>query len=240
MSHYSDFQLVTFTANRSRLRAAILANQMTSETSLPSLDLGASAARERGASLNAQLVLRRLEIGDFDKGFPAILSQLTQVGDISKEMFCKRFQEMKACGDTYHVMVIEDTTKSKIIAAATLILEIKFIRNCGKIGHIEDVVVDKTYRGHNLGIRVIQGLIDVGKQLGCYKVILDCSAENMSFYEKLGFADNQRHMALYFDKQAQSNQPSQPNTAPPPHQLPIQGSSPTAPSPILAATQAGR
>lgn len=46
-----------------------------------------------------------------------------------------------------------DEEKGRIIAAATLLLEHKFIRNCGTAGHIEDVVVDSTYRGLKLGAR---------------------------------------------------------------------------------------
>lgn len=38
-------------------------------------------------------------------------------------------------------------------------MELKFIRGCGKCGHIEDVVVDSTYRGLRLGLRVIEALM---------------------------------------------------------------------------------
>lgn len=34
--------------------------------------------------------------------------------------------------------------------------------------------------------RLIEALIDVAQQQGCYKVILDCSEANQPFYEKCG------------------------------------------------------
>jgi glucosamine-phosphate N-acetyltransferase len=34
-------------------------------------------------------------------------------------------------------------------------------------------------QGQKLGLRVIQALVGVGERLGCYKTILDCSAENV-------------------------------------------------------------
>ena len=46
-----------------------------------------------------------------------------------------------------------DEEKGRIIAAGTLLLEHKFIRGCGTAGHIEDVVVDSSYRGLRLGAR---------------------------------------------------------------------------------------
>ncbi len=46
-----------------------------------------------------------------------------------------------------------DTEKQKIVATATLLVELKYIRECGKAGHIEDVVVDSSYRGMRLGQR---------------------------------------------------------------------------------------
>lgn len=90
-----------------------------------------------------------------------------------------------------------DTDKQKIIATATLVVELKFIRNCGKCGHIEDVVVDETYRGLRLGLRVVEALIEAAKDFGCYKVILDCSESNAPFYEKCGLTKKEIQMVRY-------------------------------------------
>ncbi|EFJ49388.1 hypothetical protein VOLCADRAFT_47170, partial [Volvox carteri f. nagariensis] len=74
----------------------------------------------------------------------------------------------------------------RVIATAAMIVEIKFIHNCGKVGHIEDVVVDPAYRGKKLGLKLISALVDTAREAGCYKTILDCSEDNAPFYEKCG------------------------------------------------------
>lgn len=57
---------------------------------------------------------------------------------------------MKAAGQ-YFITVIEDTRSNRIIGAASLVTEYKFIHGCGLRGRLEDVVVNNTYRGKQLG-----------------------------------------------------------------------------------------
>ncbi|GFP96528.1 glucosamine 6-phosphate n-acetyltransferase [Phtheirospermum japonicum] len=98
------------------------------------------------------------------------------------------FQELAKCGDDYLICVIEDNHISgKIVGTGSVFIEKKFIRNCGKVGHIEDVVVDSSVRGKQLGKKIIGFLSDHARRMGCYKVILDCSVNNRPFYEKCGF-----------------------------------------------------
>jgi glucosamine-phosphate N-acetyltransferase len=73
------------------------------------------------------------------------------------------------------VVVGEHLATKKIVAAATLLVERKFIHACGITGHVEDVVVSKAMRGRNLGVKLIEALKYLSKELGCYKLILDCS-----------------------------------------------------------------
>ena len=47
----------------------------------------------------------------------------------------------------YYILVIEDLASKRVIGAGSLIIERKFIRDLGLCGHIEDIVVDATYRG---------------------------------------------------------------------------------------------
>lgn len=78
------------------------------------------------------LVVRPLQEGDFNRGFLQLLSQLTDVGDISESQFLSQFHRMKLGGD-YFVTVIEDTRKEEIIGSATLVIEHKFIHECGSV-----------------------------------------------------------------------------------------------------------
>ena len=49
-----------------------------------------------------------------------------------------------------------------------------------------------------MGKRIIEMLTEIGKQRGCYKVILDCSEKNAAFYEKCGYHETAVQMAVYF------------------------------------------
>lgn len=40
---------------------------------------------------------------------------------------------MASCLDTYFIVVLEDATTSRIIGAATLFIELKFIHQCSKV-----------------------------------------------------------------------------------------------------------
>ncbi|CAK9188138.1 unnamed protein product [Ilex paraguariensis] len=142
--------------------------------------------------------VRRLEITDKSKGFIELLQQLTLCGDICDKKFQARFEELSSYADDHLICVIEDHRTGKIIATGSVFIEKKFIRNCGKVGHIEDVVVHSNARGMQLGKKIIGFLSDHARSMGCYKVILDCSVENREFYEKCGFKQKEVQMVRYF------------------------------------------
>ncbi|KAJ0492493.1 putative glucosamine-phosphate N-acetyltransferase transcription regulator GNAT family [Helianthus annuus] len=116
---------------------------------------------------------------------------------VSNDEFQKRFEELKSYGDDHVIGVIEDVASSKIVATRSVFIEKKFVRNCGKVGHIEDVVVDSSARGLQLGKKVVGFLADHARLTGCYKVILDCSADNKAFYEKCGFKEKEVQMVKF-------------------------------------------
>ncbi|KAI5664751.1 hypothetical protein M9H77_24074 [Catharanthus roseus] len=142
--------------------------------------------------------VRKLEISDKKKGFVELLQQLTVCDAVSDKDFEERFQELAACGDEHVICVIEDDQTGKIVATGSVFIEKKFVRNCGKVGHIEDVVVDSSVRGMQLGKKIVGFLTDHACSMGCYKVILDCSDENRPFYEKCGYKQKSVQMAKYF------------------------------------------
>ena len=142
--------------------------------------------------------LRRLEISDKKKGFIELLQQLTVCESVSDKDFEERYQELAKLGDEHVICVIEDRHSGKIVASGSVFIERKFIRNCGKVGHIEDVVVDSSIRGMQLGKKIVGFLTDHACSMGCYKVILDCSLENKPFYEKCGYKQKEVQMVKYF------------------------------------------
>ncbi|KAL0220957.1 hypothetical protein RCL1_000811 [Eukaryota sp. TZLM3-RCL] len=141
------------------------------------------------------LRLRKLQRDDYNRGFLQVLAELTSVGEVSELKFQITFDNLP--DDTY-VYVIEDVQSGKVVAAATLLVEQKFIHQCGKVGHIEDVVVASNYRRQNLGRSLVERLSQIAEQEGCYKTILDCADHNVLFYEKCGLEVKGVEMGIYY------------------------------------------
>lgn len=133
------------------------------------------------------LVMRPLNTEDYKKGYLDLLSQLTEVGEISQDKFLERFAEMKACKNNYFIVVIEDTKKTKVIASGTLAVEHKFIHRNASRGRVEDIVVDKEYRKRQLGKLLVETLTLLSKEIGCYKTSLECTENLIQFYSQFGF-----------------------------------------------------
>ena len=137
------------------------------------------------------LNFRQLEKWDYDKNYLELLKQLTTVGDISREKYETAFDKMGA-----EVWVVE--FEGKIIASVSLLLEQKIIHECGIVGHLEDVVVDMDYRKYGLGKFIIERIIKIARERGCYKLIGDCKSELLGFYEKNGFESKCVQISIYF------------------------------------------
>ena len=71
------------------------------------------------------------------------------------------------------------TLPVQIVACGSIIIERKFTRSGGIIGHIEDIAVSKSMQGRKLGLKIINTLEGIGRNMGSYKIILDCSKENI-------------------------------------------------------------
>ena len=80
-----------------------------------------------------------------------------------------------------------------IVGVASLHIIEKLTR---KMGLIEDVAVDSNHRGKGIGIKLIQNLTSEAKNMGCDKIVLSSSKDNISFYEKSGFKVNEIQMVL--------------------------------------------
>ena len=95
----------------------------------------------------------------------------------------------------YCIVVIVDTHfDDNIVGSMTLLIEMKFTHGCGRVGHIEDVVVDKACRGKGFGKLLIDTGVEIARAQQCYKVILDASEANAPFYEKCGFKRKELQM----------------------------------------------
>ena len=73
----------------------------------------------------------------------------------------------------------------QIIAYGSIVIENK-IRG-ESAGHIEDIVVDKNFRGENIGVKLIEELVKIGHGKKCYRITLTCDQSLISFYHKNDF-----------------------------------------------------
>ena len=143
---------------------------------------------------NNIITIRKLQIGDLWNGFLTTLDSLRQASNIDKKTAEKIFEKINQ--NPEHVIVVA-VINGKVVGSATLLIETKFIHNGGKVGHIEDVVVNKEHQGKGIGEKIIKCLLKYSEEQNCYKTILDCVDEIKPFYEKLGFRHNAN--ALRFD-----------------------------------------
>ena len=141
-----------------------------------------------------EIKIRELKKDDLWNGFLTSLDSLRQASNIKKEKAVKVFDKINQNPD--HIIAVAELD-GKIVGSATLLLELKFIHGGGVVGHIEDVVVNKSHQGQKIGEKIIKYLLEQAKSKGCYKTILDCVDDVKPFYEKLGFKQNAN--ALRFD-----------------------------------------
>lgn len=91
-----------------------------------------------------------------------------------------------------HYIVAE--LDNRVIGVASLITINKLIRSGNRMALIEDVAVDNSARGMGVGKLMIEHLKQLAVEKSCYKTILNCSRENVGFYEKCGFYEKEVQM----------------------------------------------
>ena len=138
----------------------------------------------------SKVIFRKVIKEDLDRVFK-ILNQLKELSieSIDKESAWNSFNENKS---TKSIVGILD---NEIVAYGSIVIENK-IR--GEVaGHIEDIVVDKNYRGRFIGENLIKELINIGKKNKCYRITLFCKERLKNFYSRLGFEKSSINMKKY-------------------------------------------
>ena len=131
-----------------------------------------------------EIEIREIEEGDIEKEFLDTLDFLRKASDYEKNNPYEILKKIKQNPNHIIHVAVDDY---KIIGSTTLFIEQKFIHDGGLVGHIEDVVVRKSYEGQGIGMKLVISLLDVAKQRKCYKTILNCEDSLKQFYEKIGF-----------------------------------------------------
>jgi len=144
--------------------------------------------------LNYQI--KKLKIQDLnpDKNYLKTLSNLSFVGKISLSQAKKIFKKIQ---EQDSIIFIAQKDDGQIIGSVTLLLEQKFLHKGKLAGHIEDVVTCKGYEKQGVASALIKKAMAMAKAKSCYKIVLDCKPNLVSFYEKFGFKDSEIGMKKY-------------------------------------------
>lgn len=140
-----------------------------------------AVARQETDVLVRELTPKDLAEGS---GFYETLSSLTEAPVIPLEKGLQIFQEYRQSGKKVFVAV---DSECGIISTVTLMVEAKFIHGGKPVAHIEDVVTRKEWEHNGEATKLMVAALEEAVNQGCYKAILDCSTENIPFYEKLDF-----------------------------------------------------
>ena len=95
----------------------------------------------------------------------------------------KKKINLNALTDSKSVFIVAKDGQA-IVGYASLHLLNKLNR---KTGLIEDVAVNKKYRGLGIGKLIVNKLIELSKENNCDKIILNSNKEYLTFYKKIGF-----------------------------------------------------
>ena len=140
-------------------------------------------------------MIRQITREDITPQYLELLCQLS--GDVRKDvktwLLGAKFWAEYSNSDC-QVYVYEH--EGEIVGTSTVFIEHKLLHYGSRVGHIEDVVVNKEKRLKGVGKDLINKCVEYAKSMHCYKVILDCAEHNIPFYESCGFDVSGRCMRV--------------------------------------------
>lgn len=142
-----------------------------------------SSQVKKGAKSHQVRLLRESDIRIGSGYFETLASLRKEEGKISIPRAIKQFYVRCGMGMKTFVVIVE----GQIVATTTIIFEPKHIHNSGWIGHVEDVATREGFGGNGFSTELLRRVTLLAIAKGCYKVILDCSVRNITFYGRLGF-----------------------------------------------------
>jgi len=128
------------------------------------------------------VLVREMTLTDLEHGLLESLASLSEVG-LSAAEAVPFFHERLRAGVRTYVACVSD----EVVGTASLLVERKFIHRGGLVGHIEDVAVRRDVQRKGIGTALVRHATEEARRLGCYKVILNCLDDPVSFYTRLGF-----------------------------------------------------
>ena len=138
------------------------------------------------------MIIRKLKFNDYNN-FYFLINQF-KTTHFTKKEFKKTLKKMKNSNTEIWILF----SNNNILGSCTIFFEYKFIHNNSMVAHIEDLIISNQYRSKGMGKLLLNYLINYAKNRECYKIILNCDDELVSYYTKNGFVKKSNGMALYF------------------------------------------
>ena len=142
--------------------------------------------------------IREIEENDIESGgLLEVLENLAPIGGLTKPAAKTILKEIKS--NPLHrifVAVQEGIDRGLTIGTTTLLVEPKFIFGGGRVVHIEDVAVRVEYQRKGIGFKLVCYATEQAAAMRCVRTVLDCSNENIPFYEKIGYSYHENTMKI--------------------------------------------
>jgi len=126
--------------------------------------------------------IRPRQAKDYQNGLPEV-TELVSPDDKHMNGDAARIHDLTGCAMHRYVAVHE----GEVIGTATLLTHPKLLHGGCKAGQIEEVAVREDWRGKGVGTDLVNALMELAKERGCYKVELISGTDTAEFYRQSGF-----------------------------------------------------
>lgn len=137
------------------------------------------------------------KLTDLKNQYMDLLSELSICEELDNDIFYKKICDINSIGKIF-IAYKKTINFVEILGSGTIIIEPKIIRGGKNVGHVEDIVVKKSYRGNKIAQSILNKLKEFAKTSNCYKIILDCDEKVCPVYKLSGFDIKGIQMGLYF------------------------------------------
>lgn len=137
------------------------------------------------------MIIRTLTINDYVQ-YLSLINEF-RTTHFSNDQF---IEVLNTINKNSEIWVVEDN--DELIATGTILYEHKMIYNICMYAHVEDICVKKNFRRRGIGKQLLEHLIIRANNKHCYKLTLNCSDDNINFYEACGMNKRGNQMCILF------------------------------------------
>ena len=123
--------------------------------------------------------IREFKKEDLHNGYIETISEVWPCDGVTEETLERVLDK-----NTYIFVAVND---GEIVGSLSLYIQNKFIHNGSCVGFIEEVVTREKFHGNQIGSLLVNRAVKKCEEIGCYKVLLYCYDDVVSFYEKNEF-----------------------------------------------------